>query len=158
MRAISPSLLLDRVRAVLLLDEHTLVHHLSHEVLGLLRGHQLALAASQLELELLDPIVPGGDGLELAFLQGPELHNLRPRPAALAADLEEVRRAACLGRQRARVLDDLQNLWIDGNVDVIAVCQPLVSVIYSVANELREIVSDYRVGDVQNPLDKLRMI
>ena len=67
--------------------------------------------------------------MKLILLKGAELLDFSPSPSTLTADLEKVRRVTSLGRNGARVLYDLKDLRVDGDVKVVAAGQFLVAVI-----------------------------
>ena len=81
------------------------------------------------------------------------LVDLSAGPAPLAANLEEVDRVAVLGRDGVRVADDVEDLWVESDVEVLLLNKPLVTFVDSRPDPLGEVHADHGVADVDDPLE-----
>ena len=135
------------------------LQHLVHELLVSLPLLALPLAARQLALQGVDLLVLGGHLLKLSRLLGVELLHLGPGAAPLAANLAEHGGRALGGRDGRRVLDDFEDLRVDGDIEVLALGQLRVPLIHALAHEAGDGGPDDGVAHVQDPLHmKLKIL
>ena len=149
---VSQSLLLDRIGAVLLLNQSTCLEHLADEILRLLSCLKLDLALGQLRLQGQDPSILVEQRLELVLLHGVELVDLRPGPATLIIYAAKMDCVTWLGRDDRGRLDDLEDLGVNRNVHVLSVGHGLVTRGDLFFDKLSKWIANHSVADVQNPL------
>ena len=146
-------LLLDRKGTVFLLNQGTCFEHLSHKTLSLLSGLELTLALSQLTLQSVNSSIFVRQSGESVLLLGSEFVDFGSGSPSFIAYLEHHTRRAFLCGDGGGVFDDVENLWINLNVEVLSLSQGLVTRINSFSNKVGKRFPNHGVNHVQDPLN-----